>query len=98
MGAAVGLERAGGAEHGLPLGGVDRAADVGRVGEEDVVFNIENPGSFIGTFEVFPELDKFPALAAAVGGAGESLEEVGALFDPGEKFVGSGGPYVGGIL
>jgi len=85
VGAAVGLERAGGAEHGLPLGGVDGAADIGSVGKQDVVFNIEDAGSLIGTFDVFPKLNELPALAARIGGAGEALEKVGGLLDAGEE-------------
>ena len=52
-----------------------------------MVFNIEDAGSLIGTFDVFPKLNELPALAAGVGSAGEALEKVGSLLDAGEELV-----------
>jgi hypothetical protein len=64
-----------------------------------VVLHVEDAGGLVGPFEVFAELDEFPALAPRIGRGGETLEEMGGSLDVVEKIARAGGPdFRGGAL
>ena len=72
---AVHFEGGAGFEKGGPLDGVDGHADVLDFGEEDVVFDVEDAGGFVGTFEEAADAAEVPAFAVGHGGDRFAEEE-----------------------
>src|ERR1035438_6194640 len=91
----VRLEGARRSQHGLPLGGVHRAAHVVRARQEYVVLDIEDAGCLVGPLDQFSELDEFPSLVAGIGGLGQALEEVRVALYLLEEILRARGPDLG---
>src|ERR1700746_1511122 len=70
-----------------PLDSVDISSNLLSCRQKDMIFNIENARSAVGTFQVFAEADKLPALVMRHGCVRNSLEELRALKNIFEKIV-----------
>ncbi len=77
---AIHLESRGGAEDGGPADVVERLADFLDGAEEDVVFDIEDAGGFVGAFEHAAELAEVPGFAVGHRRVRQAAEEVGWPF------------------
>ncbi len=76
-----GFEAAARLEYCLPLDGIDRAADLFALRQEDVVFQVEDTGCGVGAFEEFSDLHEVPAFALGEGGVCGAGELVGIIDD-----------------
>ena len=85
----VRFERATRTQDRHPLNGINVAADLFAAGQQDVIFEIQNPGRAVRALEQFPDPDEVPAFAVGHRRVSRSLEKMRARNDALEKFVGA---------
>src|SRR5215469_58157 len=86
---SVWLQSAARLQNRHPLDSIDISADLLSRWQKDVIFNIQDSRSAVGSFQIFPELDEFPPLVVRHRGIGNTLKELGCFKNPFEEFVGT---------
>ena len=82
---AVHFQRADAFQQRGPLIGVERRADVGHAGQQQVILDVEDPRGLVGPFEKPGQAAEMPGLAARHGRFGQALEQRSAEFQPVEE-------------
>src|ERR1700751_3179017 len=68
------LSAAAGIKNCEPLYAIDRAADLFFLGKQNMIFDVEDAGSPVRSFQKFPQLKEVPTFIMGHGGVCDSLE------------------------
>ena len=85
MQAPIGVVASRRAQQRVPLADIGRRADIGGAGQQQVIFDVEQPRRLVGALDIAAELIEVPALVAEEGALGDAGMGLAGLLDGAEE-------------